>query len=246
MQVRGFLNYCLKILLAERYLLYVNQTNLNGKLRKKLGGHGPPRSPLRIATVWSLAHMPLGLSDRIKMMLWPGCEGRVRCSLHKKKNVRSVRFVVKTRGCCCNLFAGVALNVRFTMKRMCANNNTIYMWREQAIIEWLRRMISIVACCHSVKPCAHASRAFWSQQMVLWPRCEGRARCRLHKKNALSVRLVMKTRGCFFVFFWCSGLLLVLYNYIGLVAPRLSLHNFWFVFVFWVCSLQPFRTLCAW
>jgi len=41
---------------------YVNQTNLNGKLRKKLagganggpnknlGGHGPPRPPLRIAT----------------------------------------------------------------------------------------------------------------------------------------------------------------------------------------------------
>jgi len=24
----------------------VNQTNLNGKLRKNLGGHGPPRSPL--------------------------------------------------------------------------------------------------------------------------------------------------------------------------------------------------------
>ena len=40
---------------------YVNQTNLNGKLRNKLGGpnrrlsknlgvHGPPRPPLRIAT----------------------------------------------------------------------------------------------------------------------------------------------------------------------------------------------------
>jgi len=36
---------------------YVNQMNLNGRLRKKLGGqakfwgrHGPPRSPLRIAT----------------------------------------------------------------------------------------------------------------------------------------------------------------------------------------------------
>jgi len=55
-----------KILLAESYLLYmystyVNRMNLNGKLRKKLGGpnrgpsnnlgdHGPPRPPLRIAT----------------------------------------------------------------------------------------------------------------------------------------------------------------------------------------------------
>jgi len=45
--------------------VYVNQTNLNGKLRKKLGGttrgpsknlgdHVPPRSPLRIAidSIW--------------------------------------------------------------------------------------------------------------------------------------------------------------------------------------------------
>jgi len=37
---------------------------------------------------------------------------------------------------------------------------TIYMWREQKIIEWSRRVISIVACCHSAKLCAHAARAF--------------------------------------------------------------------------------------
>jgi len=40
----------------------------------------------------------------------------------------------------------------------------IYMWREQAKIEWSRRVISIVACCHSVKLCAHAAQAFRSQQ----------------------------------------------------------------------------------
>ena len=40
----------------------------------------------------------------------------------------------------------------------------ICMWRKQAIIEWLRRMISIVACCRSVKLCSHAARAFRSQQ----------------------------------------------------------------------------------
>jgi len=49
------------ILLAESFLVYVNQTILNGKLWKKLGGqtggqaknlegHGPPRLPHRIAT----------------------------------------------------------------------------------------------------------------------------------------------------------------------------------------------------
>ena len=102
--------------------------------------------------------MPLGLSDRNKVMLWPGCEGRAVWNLHK--NVRSMRFVVKGRRGCCNLSAGVALNARFTTNGMCAQNNTTYIWREQAIIKWLRRVISIVACCHSAKLCAHAARAF--------------------------------------------------------------------------------------
>jgi len=53
------------------------------------------------------------------------------------------------------------------------------------------------------------------------------------------------------VIFLYSVLLLALYNYNGLVAPRLSLYNFWiqftqFVFVFWVSSLQLFRTPWAW
>ena len=50
-------------------------------------------------------------------------------------------------------------------KRMCAKNNThiLYMWRKQAIIEWSWHVISIVACCHSVKLCALAAQYFWSQ-----------------------------------------------------------------------------------
>ena len=59
-----------------------------------------------------------------KMVLWPGCEGRPEFSLHTK-NVRSVRFVVKRRGCCCNLSGGVALIVWFTTNGMCVKNNTI-------------------------------------------------------------------------------------------------------------------------
>jgi len=65
---------------------------------------------------------------------------------------------------CCNLSGGVALNAGFTTNGMCVKNNTRYKWREQAIIEWLRRGISIVACCHSVKLCAHTARDFRSQQ----------------------------------------------------------------------------------
>jgi len=59
-----------------------------------------------------------------KMVLWPGCEGRAEFSLHTK-NVRSVRFVVKRRGCCCNLSSGVALIVWFTTNGMCVKHNTI-------------------------------------------------------------------------------------------------------------------------
>jgi len=35
----------------------------------------------------------------------------------------------------CNLSAGFALNARFTTNGICMKNNTIYMWREQAITE---------------------------------------------------------------------------------------------------------------
>ena len=41
----------------------------------------------------------------------------------------------------------------------------IYMWHEQAIIEWSWHVNSIVACCHnSAKLCAYAARDFRSQQ----------------------------------------------------------------------------------
>jgi len=47
----------------------------------------------------------------------------------------------------------------------CARRTTpIYMWREQAIIELSRRVIFIVACCHSVKLCSPVVRAFRLQQ----------------------------------------------------------------------------------
>ena len=88
---------------------------------------------LLAATVRSFAHISLGISDRNKMVLWPGCEGRAEFSLHKK-NVRSVWFVSKRRGCCCNLSSGVALIVWFTTNGMCVKNKNIYAWREQAII----------------------------------------------------------------------------------------------------------------
>ena len=73
----------------------------------------------RVIVAWKL-----GISDRSNMVLWPGCEGRREISPHAK-NVRSVWFVVKRRGCCCNLSGGVALIVWFTTNGMSVKNNPI-------------------------------------------------------------------------------------------------------------------------
>ena len=45
----------------------------------------------------------------------------------------------------------------------------IYAWREQAIIREIASVISIVACCHGAKLCAHAAHDFQLQQSVLSP-----------------------------------------------------------------------------
>jgi len=54
---------------------------------------------------------------------------------------------------------------------MCAKNKNICVWREQAIIELSRRVVSIVACCHGAKLCAHAARDFRSQQYLVYAIC---------------------------------------------------------------------------
>ena len=43
----------------------------------------------------------------------------------------------------------------------------MYRWCKQAIIEWLQRVISIVACCHSVKLCALAVLDFRSNSTIM-------------------------------------------------------------------------------
>ena len=72
----------------------------------------------------TVRNLPLGISYRNKMVLWPGCGGRAEFSYYTK-NVRSVWFVVKRRGRCCNLSGGVALIVWFTTNGLCMKNNTI-------------------------------------------------------------------------------------------------------------------------
>ena len=94
--------------------------------------------------------------DRNKMVLWPGCEGRAEFSLHTK-NVRSVWFVVKRRGCCCNLSGGVALIVWFTTNEMCVKNITI---------------IFVARASNSKKDCEH------DLYCCLLPQCEVLRTCR--------------------------------------------------------------------
>jgi len=85
---------------------------------------------LLAATVWSFARLLLGLSDRNEMMLWPGCDGRARCNLHKKKSDRCGSLW--KRG---DVVASFRLALRCTTNGISVKNNThIYMWREQAII----------------------------------------------------------------------------------------------------------------
>jgi len=105
---------------------------------------------------------------------------------------------------CCNLSGGVALIVWFTTNGMCAKNKISSMWREQAIIEWSRRVISIVACCHSVKLCAHAARDFLSQQngavTRMWRSCRVQPS---HKERAIGVVRCKKAGMLLQLLRWC-------------------------------------------
>ena len=60
-----------------------------------------------------LCALPARRFQSHQMVLWPGCEDGDRCNLHKK-NVQWVRFIAKTRECCCHFSVGVALTVWFS------------------------------------------------------------------------------------------------------------------------------------
>ena len=68
---------------------------------------------------------------------------------------------------CCKCF-----NPRLALRWMCDSPRTGCGWRtpttytrrEQAMIKWGRRVISVVTCCNNVKLCTLAARAFWSSQ----------------------------------------------------------------------------------
>jgi len=67
--------------------------------------------------------------------------------------------------CCKCSTSRLALRcMRDSTRTGCAwRTRPIYMWRKETIIEWARRMISIVACCHSLKLCTLTARQRWSR-----------------------------------------------------------------------------------
>jgi len=87
---------------------------------------------------------------------------------------------------------------------MCAKNKNVCVWREQAIIEWSRWLISIVACCHGGKLCAYAARDFRSQQngavTRMWRSCQGQPS---HKERAIGAVRCNKERMLLQPLRWC-------------------------------------------
>jgi len=110
---------------------------------------------LLAATVRSFARMPLGLSDRNNMVLWPGCEGRARFSFHTK-NVRLVRFVVKRRGCYCNHSVGVVLKCAVHHERnVCKEQHHIYVARtsNNRVIAACELSCCLLPQCEALRTC---------------------------------------------------------------------------------------------
>jgi len=80
----------------------------------------------------------------------------------------------------------------------------VHTWREQAIIEWIWHVMSIVACCHSAKLCAHAVRDFRSLQngavTRMWRSCQVQPS---HKERAIGVARCKKEGMLLQPLRWC-------------------------------------------
>ena len=109
---------------------------------------------LCILVPWAFQSQQSGAVTR----MWSGA----MCNFHKKMCDRCGPLQKGT-----NVVATSQLMLRWkcnSPQMRCALRATHkYMWREQAITEWSRRVIFFTSCCHSVKLCALAIRAFWSQ-----------------------------------------------------------------------------------
>ena len=117
----------------------------------------------RLPPQCEVSRLAFGLSNCNKVVLWPGCEGVPGATFTKRM---CDRYGSLQKG------EDVVATSQLAFRWKCDSSRTEcawwvthkHMWREQAIIEWSRRVISVVACCHSMKLCELAARAFRSQQ----------------------------------------------------------------------------------
>jgi len=87
----------------------------------------------------------------------------------------------------------------------------IYAWREQAVIEWSRRVISIVACCHSVKLCALVARDLPIATALFRPAITTPKKATVARKSAI-----------FFYHWWKKTIKLQVHAFQCHVVSRLS------------------------
>jgi len=146
------------------------------------------------------------------MVLWTGREGRAEFNIHTK-NVRSVWFVVKRRGCCCILSGGVALIVQFTTNGMCVKNNIIiYVARasnsKRDCGAWSLLLLAATVRNFARMPLGISDR----NQMVLWPGL-GRREVRLHtSEEATACSSLNCASRCILFTVPCACILFVLWR----------------------------------
>ena len=113
---------------------------------------------LLAATVRSFAHMLLGFPIATKWCCDQDVEV-VRSSAFTQRTCDRCGSLQKRRGLLLQPLQWCCVDCVIQHERdMREEQHHTYMWREQAIIELLWHVNSIVACCHGVKLCAHAAQ----------------------------------------------------------------------------------------
>jgi len=131
------------------------------------GGHCPPNCVVPRKICFKHLIMTKILPSRKNAFCLPNLKTWLRvCITYDANRNYSYGNILYWRYLCIVATAPLALRSMCDSPRTgCVRRITpIYSWHEQPTTEWSRRVISTVACCHSVKLCALAARAFRSQQ----------------------------------------------------------------------------------
>ena len=101
--------------------------------------------------------------DRVMLLLQPLRWCCIDCMLHHEQDVREEQkymYVARTSN---NRVIPMEWSWWVTSVNACEPGEQLIVLANGDDIEWSRRVIAIVACCHRAKLCAHAARDFQSQ-----------------------------------------------------------------------------------